>query len=297
MKRFQFLLFTLIAASLDLRAQIPNGGFELWNTTSGYETPDGWDNLNAMTSPMGIYTCEMGAPGVPGASYLELTSRLVSGMGVVPGVAVSGVMDEEVLQASSGFAFGGRPASFTGMWQYMAFGNDQGYIAVYLTKWDTVANTREPVASAVHDLTGMEMSWTNFNINLTYTSGEAPDTALIVLAASTASPDNLSYLYVDDLAFTGTMVGIEEDNTLLGAVGIYPNPASDAITIDLGTRVQENLLVEVIDAAGRVVHDVRMGTLGGTRKLTVSTAGISPGMYQVKFTAAGSSFTKALVIQ
>lgn len=297
MKRFQFLLFTLIAASLDLRAQIPNGGFELWNTTSGYETPDGWDNLNAMTSPMGIYTCEMGAPGVPGASYLELTSRLVSGMGVVPGVAVSGVMDEEVLQASSGFAFGGRPASLTGMWQYMAFGNDQGYIAVYLTKWDSVTNMRETVASKTQNLSGMEMSWANFTINLIYTSGEAPDSAMIVLAASGDSPVNNSYLWVDNLAFTGTVVGIEEDNTLLGAIGIYPNPASDAVTIDLGTHVQENLLVQFIDAAGRVVHDVRMGTVGGTRKLTVSTAGISPGMYQVKFTAAGSSATKALVIQ
>ena len=193
MKRFQFLLFTLIAASLDLRAQIPNGGFELWNTTSGYETPDGWDNLNAMTSPMGIYTCEMGAPGVPGASYLELTSRLVSGMGVVPGVAVSGVMDEEVLQASSGFAFGGRPASLTGMWQYMAFGNDQGYIAVYLTKWDSVTNMRETVASKTQNLSGMEMSWANFTINLIYTSGEAPDSAMIVLAASGDSPVNNSY--------------------------------------------------------------------------------------------------------
>lgn len=227
-------LFAFVATTLAAVAQIPNGGFETWTSMGGYNTPDGWDNLNAMTDPMSVYTCTKGTPGSPGTSCLKLTSKTVSGMGVAPGVAVSGVVDQTTFLPVSGFAFDQRPVSLTGKWQYMAFGADQGHIAIYLTRWNTVTNMRETVASKTQNLSGMAMSWANFTINLTYTSGDAPDSAMIVLAASGDSPVNGSYLWVDNLAFTGTVVGIEESSLSLAAVSIYPNPATDNLTIDLG---------------------------------------------------------------
>ena len=107
------LIFFLAIASffllLDSNAQtIPNGGFENWSMPNGYNVPDSWATLNDLTAPLTVYTCTKGTPGSPGASYLKLTSKSVAGIGVVPGVAVSGS-----LNSSSFFIFAGGKSRMT----------------------------------------------------------------------------------------------------------------------------------------------------------------------------------------
>ena len=74
-------------------AQIPNSGFENWTSVGSYIIPDNWGTLNPVTYPSGIYTCMKGAPGNPGATFLKLISKTIPGTGVMPGVAVSGVLN------------------------------------------------------------------------------------------------------------------------------------------------------------------------------------------------------------
>ncbi|MBL8003084.1 MAG: T9SS type A sorting domain-containing protein [Flavobacteriales bacterium] len=269
-------LFALIATAVASFAQIPNAGFEAWTNMGTYNTPDGWGNLNATTAVANVYTCTKATPGNPGTAYMKLTSKTVAGVGVAPGIAVSGALDQSTFLPTSGFAFDQRPQSLTGNWQYMAFGNDQGHIAVYLTKWNTGTNQRETVASAMHDLVGMAMSWAPFTISLTYTSTEAPDSALIVLAASGDTPVNNSYLWVDNLAFSGTVTGIQEAGQLVTNVQVFPNPATDVLVVS-GARWTN---AKVLDLQGRSMLSVQLNA----GKLDVST--LPAGLYVVRLTDA-----------
>lgn len=198
------LAIAIFSANLAI-AQITNPGFETWVASGNYNSPAGWGNLNALTSSKNVYTCVKGTPGSPGTAYLKLTSKTVSGMGVVPGVAVSGEIDPVTKKAKSGFAMAQRPTSLTGKWQHMAYGSDNGFISVYLTRWNSTTASRDTIGSAKQNLGAMVMSWANFSIPITYNSISTPDSCIITLSASGAIPVNSSYLYVDNLAFVGTV--------------------------------------------------------------------------------------------
>jgi hypothetical protein len=181
MKKIITILTVLIAIAIRTAAQIPNNGFENWTSIGSYYNPDSWSCLNDMTASASIFTCERGTPGNPGSYYLMLTSKTITGMGIMPGIAVSGTFNQSTMQPLSGFPFSHRPANLTGSWQHMIFGSSQGYIDVQLTRWDTSMQMRMPVSSVHYVLTGMEMSWANFTIPLTYVDGKNPDSCIITL--------------------------------------------------------------------------------------------------------------------
>jgi hypothetical protein len=287
-----YLLAALLASG-SLFAQIPNAGFETWDAMGSYDMPEGWGNLNTTTEAASVYTCAKGTPGSPGTAYLELTSRTVAGMGVVPGIAVSGGLDQTTFQPSAGFAFNQRPASLIGKWQYMGSGADLGYIAVTLTRWNTVSASRETVASVVHHLSGMAMSWANFNISLTYASGETPDTAMIVLSASGNSPQNYSYLYVDNLSFSGSVTGIEEQGAD-ATFDLFPNPSIDAINIRWSSA-SGPMQATLSDASGRIVHTEKVNPTNNTAHMDVSA--MAEGSYLLSITdRQGKRFTRPVII-
>lgn len=219
-------------------AQIPNSGFENWTTVGSYSNPDGWGTMNNTTAIASVYTATKGTPGSPGVSYLKLTSKTV-GTGVVNGVAVSGVIDSLTMMPKSGFAYNMRPANFTGKWQHMIYGSSQGSIQVTLTRWDTGMNMRMNVASGSVTLAGMAMSWANFTIPLTYVDGNNPDTCIIVMKASGSAPTNNDYLWVDNLAFSGTVTGIENQESFVTDMSIYPNPSSDMVNFKFNIKTAQ----------------------------------------------------------
>lgn len=213
-------------------AQIPNSSFEIWTDMGSYEVPESWSTLNAMTDASGIYTCEVGTPGNPGSSYLKLTSQNITGMGVMPGLAVSGLLDPSDFTALTGFPFSSRPEKLTGMWQHMIFGSSQGYIDVQLTKWDAINNERIVVGNGHKPLTGMAMSWAAFTVNISYFLDFNPDTCIITFSASGDTPAQNDFLYVDDLQFEGEDVPSYLFNYSSNQeVSIFPNPTSGLFII------------------------------------------------------------------
>ena len=250
--RIYFLLALMIIAN-SIFSQIPNNGFESWTNMGSYSTPDNWGNLNAVTNPAGVYTCLKGTPGNPGTTYLKLISKTVSGMGVQPGVAVSGVLNTSTFQAVSGFAYSGRPESLEGKWQYMASGTDQGYIAVYLTRWNTGLNRRDTIGQTYNALNGMVMSWQNFSFLISYNLGGLPDSAIIIFSASGSTPVNSSYLYVDNLTFTGTTVDLE-DQAFGSGLSLLPNPVSkNMLTLDYNNHDLTTDFIEILNIQGKPV--------------------------------------------
>lgn len=292
-------IFTFIAAttiSVTAFAQIPNSGFENWTAVGTYSVPDGWGTLNNTTTLAGVYTVTKATPGSPGASYMKITSKTIA-TSVVGGIAVSGVIDSMTMMPKSGFAYNMRPANFTGKWQHMIYGSSQGSIQVTLTRWDTGMNMRMPVASGNVTLSGMAMAWANFTIPLTYTDGNNPDSCIIVMKASGSTPTNNDYLWVDNLGFSGTVTGIQNQESLLSNVSVFPNPSAELINVNLNLKSEQKVSLELIDMLGKLIAVKDLGTLQGDSKQSINVSGITKGTYVVRVVTEKATEVRKIIIE
>lgn len=289
-------LFTLLFFAGNISAQIPNSGFESFTNMGAYDEPDSWGTMNSVTDLAGIYTATKGTPGSPGSSYLKLTSKTV-GPAVVNGIAVSGDLDESTMKPISGFAYTGQPVSLTGKWQHMIYGSSQGGITVVLTKWNTATNKRDTVATANQTLSGMAMSWANFTIPFVYTSSVVPDSCIIFMRASGSSPTNNDYLWVDNLAFSGSVVGIENNELFINSISVFPNPTSEILTISFETAEAQNINLELVDVTGKIILSKNLGLIQGKRNESISLDGISAGTYILKLNGTTITQSRTIIVQ
>lgn len=299
------LLSTFVMAALGASAQIPNAGFESWTTVGSYSNPDNWGTLNAMTTPI-AYTAEKGTPGSVGTSYLSLTSKTITGMGVVPGIAATGNINMTTMAVTGGFPYTMRSMNLTGSWQYMAMSStDAGYIAVYLTKWNTTAMKRDTVASATKTLSGMAMSWATFSIPLTYAKSFAPDSAMIIMSSSGGSsvgmgstPANGSYLWVDNLAFSGTATtAVSSVESNINDVTLYPNPAKNKINLSFSSKLSKSYTAQIMDVLGKVVNTRTVNATTGSNLLSFDVSTLPSGTYSLSLNDGMQSSVQKFLVQ
>jgi Secretion system C-terminal sorting domain len=302
MSRRLLVILALIVFPAAAWAQIPNGSFETWDSTAGYKVPVGWDNVNASTASTSVFTCQAGNPGYSGNYFLNLTSRMVTGMGVVPGIAVSGKLDPVTHLPVSGFPYASRPQILTGQWQYMAFSAfDQGYIAVVMTKWNVGTGSRDTISNTFRPLPSMIMYWVKFAIPINYVSSATPDSAMIILSASGATmgaPADNSFLYVDDLLLTDS-VALEAKAPLTEEhnLAVFPNPAKGQAFVSYHSLVDKAVNIAVNDINGRMVSDQVYEVGRGDNQLPVNIASMPKGMYFIKVTADETIEYRKLVIE
>jgi hypothetical protein len=296
MKKYSFFGMAVIYFSVTAIAQIPNAGFENWSTVKTYSNPDGWGTMNNTTTLASVYTATKGTPGNPGASYLKLTSKTV-GSAVANGIAVSGILDSIAMKPKSGFVFSSRPAKLTGKWQHMISGSSQGAVQVMLTRWDKGMNKRMTVGTGILTLSGMAMSWESFSVPITYTEGINPDSCIIVLKASGSSPANGDYLWVDDLAFSGTVTGIENQNTFVNNLILFPNPVKEFLDIKLSVTSPQQITIEIMDLTGKLLYSKNAGYIRDEMNQHVNLTGISKGTYLLKIIGEQHNETRKIAIQ
>ena len=299
MKKISLFITAFLAVASSF-AQIPNSGFESWTDMGSYKTPDGWDQLNAMTDSSGVFTCTQGKPGYAGSYYIIVVSQTVPGVGIVPGVAVSGALDKSNLpnvKPLHGFPFTGRPGKISAYWQYMAYGTDQGYITALLTKWNTAKGTRDTVAYVTQSLLGMEMSWATFSTNLQYFSNATPDSAMILLSASGATPVAGSYLYIDNLAFSGSATAVNNIPEPVDMIMLSPNPAKNASTLRFTTASAKPIEVALISLDGKILWTNHLQAQAGENSLPIDVSGIAAGVYMVNLSDGKQCSTQRLIVQ
>jgi hypothetical protein len=242
-----------------------------------------------------VFTCVKGTPGNPGTAYIKLTSRTVSGMGIQPGIAVSGVLNTTSFQAVSGFEYSDRPASLDGYWQYMAGGSDQGFIAVYLTKWNSGLSERDTIGQVKYPLPGMVMVWRSFSLPLSYSSSDVPDTAMIILSASGKTPVSGSYLYIDNLIFAGGTVGVDNPSATTG-VSLFPNPViQNELVVYLNNSGAVIDRIDILDVLGNRM--IRMAMTNRSFPLTLDVSSLKPGAYFLRLTGPENTLMKKFIRQ
>lgn len=296
MLKFTFNAFALLTVFSFSQAQtIPNAGFENWTSMGSYNNPTGWATMNNTTNTSSVFTATKGTPGNVGSSYLKLTSKTV-GSAVVNGMAASGELDTITMEPKSGFPFTQRPTSLTGKWQHMIYGSSQGSIKVVFTRWDSTLNMRVQVGTGKVTLSGMAMSWTSFSIPIGYTESTKPDSCIIFMQASGATPTNLDYLWVDNLVFTGLSTGIESENNFIKELNIYPIPTQDKLMISLLLNETRDVQLDVVDINGRIILSKNLILESGETKQELNISNLANGTYLLNVSTNDSKDSKKFII-
>jgi hypothetical protein len=92
------------------------------------------------------------------------------------------------------------------------------------------------------------------------------------------------------------VLGIEEgDNDDFGLV-VYPNPASDVANFVFDGDGFNEVVVEVYNNLGQMVHNQNHGTLEGRQKLELNTTEFEAGMYFVKVLKGNTVATSSMLL-
>lgn len=259
----------------------PNGGFENWTPEFTFESPDNWQTFNFLSilsppNPLSAFKV-IGIDKYSGNYALKLKSVFVNNNpmpGGIPdtfGCAFKGKIELSPVSFKAGFPYTGRPEKLEFYSKYSPVGNDSGLARVTLRKWN--GGIHDTIAEG--DLTlPSTPTYTLFKLNLTYSSIEQPDSAIIAFFSSKDSTTARvgSTLFLDDAAFTG-WVGIDEKKQYANKVKIFPNPAKDHLTIT--TEIEEAENAKIMDVAGKQVGWFKIQNYNAS----INTSLFSEGIY------------------
>lgn len=97
------------------------------------------------------------------------------------------------------------------------------------------------------------------------------------------------------LALLGT-TGIADLPSAVNAFSVYPNPASDNVSINLDLKEASNLLIDVTDITGKQVAVILNEKQNGVVTKQFSTSSLPNGNYFVRLQVDGKTATQKLVI-
>jgi hypothetical protein len=188
-----------------------------------------------------------------------------------------------------------RPAALKGYYKYTdnvingATGpvNDVAQVNIYLTKWNAALGQNDTIGRGKLDLHN-SIDYSSFSCPVTYSSDAVPDTVILYLDCTrikrAGETENLirmegfgSYFTVDNISLEETSMG-NDDFALTNAIKLYPNPATDAVTV---TNFSGD--AELYDIAGKLVL-----TKQSIHNNPIDVQQLQKGIYTVKLTQGNS---------
>jgi hypothetical protein len=80
-------------------------------------------------------------------------------------------------------------------------------------------------------------------------------------------------------------------------IQLFPNPASDKITITSGKTIYSNVNVNIVDVAGRLAQTVSFNNLTANGQQAIDISKLAKGVYFVKIKTANSEMIEKLVVR
>ena len=144
-------------------------------------------------------------------------------------------------------------------------------------------------------VTGFTYDTANFNFYVTqtdffsYMSGKAykRDGSFLESFTVGVSPEVVSMFY-------NITTGVQEINTEKADVfSLYPNPASDQVTIELDKMLNDNSNAFILNVNGQIVREMRLQN--GVNRLSV--ANLDKGVYLITVNTGSEFYTKKLIVE
>jgi hypothetical protein len=100
-----------------------------------------------------------------------------------------------------------------------------------------------------------------------------------------------------DTAYAGPAIrnffetsGIEEGQTYLNNLSVYPNPANEKISVKLNLKNSSTLKLQLVDLSGQLVKEISTGHIAaGEFKKDIDVSEIASGVYMLKATVNNKS--------
>jgi hypothetical protein len=204
----------------------------------------------------------------------------------IPGMLGTAVMDKINVKALIGNPCPGcKPLHFKGYYKYEPVGSDSCAIVALVSKWNNETHKRDTIAFGGIVQHSAVSSYTPFDIALTYTLSGVPDSLSYLMVASAGfnltnfmgcKGQDGSAMYVDELSLEYP-AGIEQSLMPDVGVKVYPNPATDKITVELSEKV-ENGRLEVYTTDGKSIATYKLKEVN----TTLQVKSLSPGTYYFK---------------
>lgn len=273
---FVFLTSLLLSA-----VSQPNGGFENWSTEYNYQSPDGWQTLNFLSvflAPNSLSAFKATGVDKHSGNYaLKLKSIFINNNPLPDLVndTIGYVFTGKVIVSPPSLKFGipyvGRPEKLELWAKYFPVGMDLAGVSIALQKWNGISADTIAYGDIIIDST---LTYTLFKIDIAYQTNELPDTMIIGFASSYKKSLARvgSTLYIDDVVLTG-WVGIEEKNIYTDKVKVFPNPATDAISIN--AEIEDAHNIQLTDVSGKLMGNYKIQHYN----TNINTALFAEGIY------------------
>ena len=150
------------------------------------------------------------------------------------------------------------------------------------------------------------------NATLTYlavaaTDGDGGATDDVVVEASGSSEPQTAFYYdatdatwyyttqtpMVRLNFDPT-IGLDENENVFG-VKLYPNPATDAVSIDYNVANASDVTIELTDLAGKTIATVNNTANAGVNTVSFNTEALSTGVYNVVISTDNGTVTEKFI--
>ncbi len=294
MKNVILLGSILIVWSVNLNAQIPNGGFEIWEnytdnfTGHNYEKPDLWVGSlpNNLVASFSIAKNPESYPLGTGQYSMKIQADLTNG---VRGAAISSDVSDPMLNwtPKPSFAINYRPTSLYLYYKCFPFGGDTIIGMVYFYKNGVV------IGNPSWGTTQTVSNWTAAEIPMTFNTVDIPDSATILFVTGAYVQHSESTLYLDNLSFTGFVSSVSENNMENANFSLYPNPSSDIVTLNINNAKNSELILYIYNDFGALIKTEILKQ----NKHQFSTKDLINGAYTIEIKSQEWSVKQKLIIQ
>jgi hypothetical protein len=281
--RLFLVVSVVLVASSSLIAQIPNAGFESW--TNG--DPDGW----TVTNSDPIFTITQTTSAHSG-TYAAHGAVFDAGVGsTLAPIMFSGTSGNE------GFPVDQRYGALHGFYKFSPTGGDRLFIEVIMQK-DTAA-----IGVGMYLDTATVTTYREFVANISYVTGDVPDTGWIYIAVTPQSGPftHLGTTFdIDDLSF-GPATGVNDlPNGRPASYRLeqnFPNPFNPSTGIVYDLPEQSNVRLTVYNLIGQQVAVlVNEAQPAGRYKAIFDGSNLTSGMYFYHLSAGNFSQTKKMML-
>ena len=273
------LLFILaITFAFSAKAQnIPNAGFESWTPGFGYDDPNSWGTLNAL-SILGMPISVTKSTERHGGSFsakVETMSTIDSSGQETPSPGFMFIGSVNIFQETGvfGTSFTARPDSLVGWVKCTTVNGDNSGIVLTLTKWDATSLTQEEIGFGGYITTSSSSTFYRFSVPIEYSSENTPDSLSVIVISSLEDGEIGSAIWVDDLSLIYNTSSIGELNGT--SFEVFPNPVNDELSISSKTVDK----MEVYSSTGILIDHIviDLGLI-----YTYDTKKLANGLYLVK---------------
>ncbi|MEW6510382.1 MAG: T9SS type A sorting domain-containing protein [Bacteroidota bacterium] len=277
------LLLCVVFASSASLSQIPNAGFESWETDpDSNQNPVGWQTTNSYP----LVTVERSSPGWQGSYAMKV--KTVNAGFPFPGVAM----------LETGFPFTAQPARFSAYVKSTIMPGDEAFLIIGLMKGDSIIAATGDCTFRI-DTSYSQFTYLEFPIS--YQSSEVPDSLVIIVASGLGSGQVGTELIVDDLAIgAGGSTDVLDGNVPPPAFVLsqnYPNPFNPFTTIRYQLPLPGYVRLKVFDILGREVATLVDGMkTPGEHSITWDASSAASGSYVYRLQSGAFVESKRLVV-